>query len=1185
EVQFTSHSSIFGPTLSGRGVARRRHALPFSAVFMEFEVRLVGGMESCFVSLPLLLVQTLQSSSSSASLPDLLALDLRSGNDCWTVAWSGATSSSSAIEIAQQFAYCISLREGTRVEVRALPNVAKATLVTIEPNSEDDWEVMELNAELAEAAILKQVRIVHEKMTFPLWLGGRTVITFCVVSTFPKKAVVQLVPGTEVAVAPKRRKKTVDSYQDLSLLSSNNAHHTAMALLRIQDADRRLIHKSYVESVELGVVLTSVALVHPETAKKFALDSLQSVAIVPRLSSKESVKDSEKDGLRVKGSSNSKNANGVIKQEHRQAVVHLLVSDSVTKGHVMIAQSLRLYLRAGLRVYLKGCNYLRKDIPLLSLSPCHFKMLEKAKHLEKNGLEVLDSHKIRRTKNVLNTHSFTYMDVVDWSTHDAVVVAFSHESHCEEDGKDNCDSENAKGLENLIKAWFIAQVDAISLSTGVKVNSLILGSETLVHFETKGYKFGSHKNMKASSNDILENINKTGKLPVEILYVLTIPEESRPGENVYELVFEEMNKGKNDLQGPVFKRLELGDPVTFNCVRERNFDEDISTDISSLSWMGTSASDIINRMMVLLSSASGMWFSSYNFPLPGHVLIYGPPVSQSLKSDLPLDDLIFEGQMKNVTRGSGKTLLAKAVAKFLWEHEDLLAHIVFICCSKLAVEKSQTIHQALSGYISEALDHAPSLVILDDLNCIISSSSESEGSQLSSSITALTEFLTDILDEYGEKRKISCGIGPLAFIASVKSLESLPQALTSSGRFDFHVQMPAPAASERAAILKHEIQKRRLQCSESILQDVASKCDGYDSYDLEILVDRTVHAAIGRFIACHSSIDQSEKPTLLGDDFSRAMHDFLPVAMREVTRSAPESGRSGWDDVGGLLDIQKAIKEMIELPSKFPNIFAQAPLRLRSNVLLYGPPGCGKTHIVGAAAAACSLRFISVKGPELLNKYIGASEQAVRDIFSKAAAAAPCLLFFDEFDSIAPKRGHDNTGVTDRVVNQFLTELDGVEVLTGVFVFAATSRPDLLDAALLRPGRLDRLLFCDFPSQRERLDILTVLSRKLPLASDVELDAIARMTEGFSGADLQALLSDAQLEAVHDLLGGESINEPGKKPVITDTLLKSTASRARPSVSEAEKQRLYGIYSQFLDSKRSLAAQSREAKGKRATLA
>ena len=246
---------------------------------------------------------------------------------------------------------------------------------------------------------------------------------------------------------------------------------------------------------------------------------------------------------------------------------------------------------------------------------------------------------------------------------------------------------------------------------------------------------------------------------------------------------------------------------------------------------------------------------------------------------------------------------------------------------------------------------------------------------------------------------------------------------------------------------------------------------------------------------------------------------------------------------------------------------------MHTNVLLYGPPGCGKTHIVGAAAADCSLRFISVKGPELLNKYIGASEQAVRDIFSKAAAAAPCLLFFDEFDSIAPKRGHDNTGVTDRVVNQFLTELDGVEVLTGVFVFAATSRPDLLDAALLRPGRLDRLLFCDFPSEHERLDILRVLSRKLPLAGDVDLGFVARMTEGFSGADLQALLSDAQLEAVHDLLGNEDDKRSKKMPIISDTLLKSIASKAKPSVSESEKRRLYDIYRQFLDSKRSIAAQ------------
>uniref|UniRef100_A0A5B7BPC2 Peroxisomal ATPase PEX1 n=1 Tax=Davidia involucrata TaxID=16924 RepID=A0A5B7BPC2_DAVIN len=1137
---------------------------------MELEVRVVGGIESCFVSLPPLLIQTLQS-TPSGSLPPFLELRSSDSDDIWNVAWSGSASTSSAIEIAQQFAECICLPDHTIVQVRAVPNLPKATLVTIEPHTEDDWEVLELNSEHAEAVILKQVRIVHETMRFPLWLHGRTIITFRVVSTFPKKPVVQLVPGTEVAVAPKRRKKFLDSCEDSSLQSSRKENSIVKALLRVQHPDSRLIHKCEVNGVELGVVLNSIVFIHPETAKNCSFDSLQLVVIVPRLPSKESIKNHETENLGRKRGSTAKEVNGgtvTDNKDCRQAIVRLLISESVARGHVMLSQSLRLYLRAGLHswIYVKRFNIsLKKDIPKLSLSPCQFKMFGKNKALENNGLEVLDSHKNQKTKHMLlRTNSDTDMGIIDWSTHARVVAALSDESPTNEDEEAATKSNTRKGIQSLLHAWCFAQLEAIASNAGVEVNSLVFGNETLLHFEVNGYKFGTHGKVQVSSNGSLEIRSRTGEPSVDILYILSISGESLHSDtvNAYELAFDEGNKRNNSPRGleSLLGKLHLGDGVCFYSVKERTSDKDFNFSISSLSWMGTTASDVFNRLTVLVSPASEMLFSAYNLPLPGHVLIYGPP-------------------------GSGKTLLATAVAKSVKEHEDILAHIVFICCSKLALEKFSTIRQALSGYISEALDHAPSVVILDDLDSIVSSSSDSEGSQQSSSVTALTEFLTDIMDEYGEKRRSSCGIGPIAFLASSQSLTNLPQSLSSSGRFDFHVQLPAPAASERGALLKHEIQKRSLQCSEDILLDVASKCDGYDAYDLEILVDRSVHAAIGRHLSCDLVLGENEKPTLIKDDFLQAMHEFLPVAMRDITKSASEGGHSGWEDVGGLTDIRNAITEMIELPSKFPNIFAQAPLRLRSNVLLYGPPGCGKTHIVGAAAAACSLRFISVKGPELLNKYIGASEQAVRDIFSKAAAAAPCLLFFDEFDSIAPKRGHDNTGVTDRVVNQFLTELDGVEVLTGVFVFAATSRPDLLDAALLRPGRLDRLLFCDFPSQNERLDILTVLSRKLPLASDVDLDAIAHMTEGFSGADLQALLSDAQLAAVHDLLGSADSNKARKMPVITNHLLKSVASKARPSVSEAEKQRLYGIYSQFLDSKRSVAAQARDAKGKRATLA
>lgn len=1136
---------------------------------MEFDVRVVGGIESCYVSLPLSLIQTLQSSY----LPPILAVELRSGANLWHVAWSGSLSSSSpsSIEIAKQYADCIGLSDRTVVKVRIVSNLLKATLVTVEPLTEDDWEILELNSELAEEAILKQVGIVHEEMKFPLWLHGQTIVNFLVVSTFPKKPVVQLVPGTEVAVAPKRRKRILDPLEDSSIQALKRDHSITKALLRVQNSDSRFHHNYKVDGIKMDVVFTSAVFIHPETAKKYSFSSSQLVMISPRILTKESKKNHETAGLHIKSSSTEKEVNGGIladKHDNHRAIVCLLFSESVARGHVMLAQSLRLYLGAGLHSWVDVKRYninAKKDVPSVSVSPCQLKSFPKKQAFANNGAEFQNGHNNHKTKDVLlRTNTNAEMGAGGWSTHEKIFASLFAESCGNGTEEIDTRARTKTAVSTLVHAWCQAQLDSIVSSTGLDINSLVIGNKSLIHLKVKGYRLANHGNVQKPNGHFPKTRNQTEEPDVDVLYVLSLFDDSLHGESLdaYELVFDEKSREKSSLRNldVLLEKLQLGDTVSIRAVQETPSDRTLGMTVSSLDWMGSAASDVNNRLTALLSPTSGMLFSTYNLPRPGHILIYGPP-------------------------GSGKTLLARVSATSIEGHEDILAHIVFVSCSRLALEKPPSIRQALSGYISEALDHSPSVIILDDLDSIVASSLELEGSQPSSSSAALIEFLNDILDEYEEKIRTACGIGPIAFIACVQSLTNIPQSLSSSGRFDFHVKLPAPGASERSALLKHEIQKRSLQCSDDVLLDIASKCDGYDAYDLEILVDRSVHAAIGRFLSTDLSFPKHEKPALVRDDFLLAMDDFLPIAMRDITKPSKDGGRSGWEDVGGLDDIQNSIKEIIELPSKFPNIFKQSPLRMRSNVLLYGPPGCGKTHIVGAAAAACSLRFISVKGPELLNKYIGASEQAVRDIFLKAAAAAPCLLFFDEFDSIAPKRGHDNTGVTDRVVNQFLTELDGVEVLTGVFVFAATSRPDLLDAALLRPGRLDRLLFCDFPSQRERLDILAVLSRKLPLANDVNLDAIARVTEGFSGADLQALLSDAQLEAVHYFLDSENGSNQGKTPVITDALLKSIASNAKPSVSEAEKRRLYDIYSQFLDSKRSAAAQSRDAKGKRATLA
>ncbi|EON96448.1 putative peroxisome biosynthesis protein [Phaeoacremonium minimum UCRPA7] len=314
------------------------------------------------------------------------------------------------------------------------------------------------------------------------------------------------------------------------------------------------------------------------------------------------------------------------------------------------------------------------------------------------------------------------------------------------------------------------------------------------------------------------------------------------------------------------------------------------------------------------------------------------------------------------------------------------------------------------------------------------------------------------------------------------------------------------------------------------LLDIAGQTDGYMPGDLSLLISRARNEALMRSFK-DTSTDIDKGSVLLGRvDFENALKGFTPASLRNVSL---QSSTTTFDSIGGLTETRRILLETLQYPTKYAPIFAQCPLRLRSGLLLYGYPGCGKTLLASAVAGECGLNFISVKGPEILNKYIGASEKSVRDLFERAQAAKPCVLFFDEFDSIAPKRGHDSTGVTDRVVNQLLTQMDGAEGLSGVYVLAATSRPDLIDPALLRPGRLDKSILCDFPDQLERLDIIKAIAKKVKLGDEVlnsehYLTELAGLTEGFTGADLQALVSNAQLEAIHDVLGDRE-HEPASQ--------------------------------------------------------
>ena len=339
--------------------------------------------------------------------------------------------------------------------------------------------------------------------------------------------------------------------------------------------------------------------------------------------------------------------------------------------------------------------------------------------------------------------------------------------------------------------------------------------------------------------------------------------------------------------------------------------------------------------------------------------------------------------------------------------------------------------------------------------------------------------------------------------------------------------MDGPARPSRKPLGAHKPSGFVLDADLDFL-DIAGQTDGYMPGDLILLISRARNEALSRNVGESTSFDATTIH-LSRADFDSALKGFTPASLRNVTL---QSSTITFSSIGGLTETRQVLLETLEYPTKYAPIFAQCPLRLRSGLLLYGYPGCGKTLLASAVAGECGLNFISVKGPEILNKYIGASEKSVRDLFERAQAARPCVLFFDEFDSIAPKRGHDSTGVTDRVVNQLLTQMDGAEGLSGVYVLAATSRPDLIDPALLRPGRLDKSLLCDFPTLDDRLDIIRALAQKVKVADAVwqsadDLVELGRRTEGFSGADLQALVSNAQLEAIHDVLNDREHSTTG----------------------------------------------------------
>jgi peroxin-1 len=507
--------------------------------------------------------------------------------------------------------------------------------------------------------------------------------------------------------------------------------------------------------------------------------------------------------------------------------------------------------------------------------------------------------------------------------------------------------------------------------------------------------------------------------------------------------------------------------------------------------------------------------------------------------------------------GSGKSSLAHLLGHNL--RSDLLFHTIYFSCRTLVTDETRVsaIKETLTRLFGAASWGARlggrSIVILDDLDRLCPVETELEVGGDNARSRHISECLGAIARQY-------CAMDSgVVLLATAQSKEALNTSIIGGHVIREIVNLPAPNKDGRRRVLETLAHKSNeplalqekpfaedgstssrpstsdgptgFTVSPTIdFLDIAGSTDGYMPGDLVFLTTRARSECLIRTISSTPQTHHSKPPsltlTLSAEDYTAALKGFTPASLRNVTL---QTSTVQWSSIGGLISTRQMLLETLQYPTTYAPIFSRCPLRLRSGLLLYGYPGCGKTLLASAIASQTGLNFISVKGPEILNKYIGASEKSVRDLFERASAARPCVLFFDEFDAIAPKRGHDSTGVTDRVVNQLLTQMDGAEGLSGVYVLAATSRPDLIDPALLRPGRLDKSLECGMPNLSDRVEILKAVGSNVKISKEVEghWNEVAQRTEGYSGADLQALVYNAQLEAVHDVLG-EGDLDPSK---------------------------------------------------------
>ncbi|MEM4662704.1 MAG: CDC48 family AAA ATPase [Candidatus Diapherotrites archaeon] len=509
------------------------------------------------------------------------------------------------------------------------------------------------------------------------------------------------------------------------------------------------------------------------------------------------------------------------------------------------------------------------------------------------------------------------------------------------------------------------------------------------------------------------------------------------------------------------------------------------------------------REMVELPMKHPELFRRLGIIPPKGVLLYGPP-------------------------GTGKTLLAKAVAN------ETNANFISVNAPSIMSKYVGEAEERIRRIFKEAEENAPSIIFIDEIDAIAPKRDEVIG-EVERRVVAQLLAMMDGLEARGN----------VIVMAATNRVNSLDEALRRPGRFDREIEFGIPDRSERKEIL--QIHTRGMPLAKDVdLDYLASITHGFVGADLEALTKEAAMKALRRYLP-KINLEEDEIPEevlesleVRAEDFMEALKDVQPSALREIAVQIP---KVKWSDIGGLEKVKEELKRAVEWPLKYPELFKEMGIKPAKGVMLYGPPGCGKTLLAKAVATESEANFIAIKGPELLSMYVGESERGIRKIFRKARQVAPAIVFFDEIDAIAAERNtYLDSGVGNRVLNQLLTELDGTEVLQNVVFICATNRPDLVDKALLRPGRIDCLIEVPVPDLQARIKILEIHTKNVPLAQDVKISELAELTENFSGADLENLVREATLIAIKE--------NKMRKTNVSMKHFEKALEKIRPSITE-----------------------------------